>query len=88
MARKTFLGMATPPGTNLVLTNGPTPGYHFIYNINRPVGRGCKNEREDVLLVQVLLGRFFDDYGNAPSGRPLAVDGVFGDTTGLYIALF
>src|SRR5262245_36479658 len=54
----------------------------FIYNVDQPVGLGCPNRTDDVLLVQVLLKRFFELQASArPPGPPLVVNGCFDPTT-------
>jgi hypothetical protein len=60
-----------------------------LYNVTKAVGKNSANRRDDVLLVQFLLKKF---YALTPRLTPptsgIAVDGLFGPTTGRWIAQF
>ncbi|MET0605401.1 MAG: hypothetical protein ABWZ80_03010 [Beijerinckiaceae bacterium] len=64
------------------------------YTIDGSVGPGCQNAREDVLLVQHLLRRAWQDCprskGFRPPGetQPLKADGIPGPTTNRFIKFF
>jgi hypothetical protein len=68
----------------------PGVGVPYFYNVDSPVGPGCPNQRNDVLLVQYLLVTI-NDNPNAFSppfpplplspGESLKVDGVVGPIT-------
>jgi hypothetical protein len=60
------------------------PKDRFMYTVHRDVGIGRPNERQDVLLAQVLLRRIYPS-GGAPLGPKLTVDGVFGPATHYWI---
>jgi hypothetical protein len=62
------------------------PELPYFYNVDRAVGPGCPNARDDVLLVQYLMKIVFDNLPNEkPPGAPLQVDGVAGEITFRYI---
>lgn len=60
-----------------------------FYNVSRPVGRGCHNWEEDVMVVQFFLQRMYktDILGTKPKGD-LKVDGIFGNITRNWILKF
>jgi len=61
------------------------PELPLFYNVDRAVGPGCPNARDDVLLVQYLMKTVFDNLPQKrPSGPPLQVDGVAGQITFSY----
>lgn len=66
------------------------PRSHLFYSVERPVGVGSPNQRDDVLLVQFLLRvRAECGEGSAeyvpPGEQPLAMDGMCGPQTIKYI---
>lgn len=66
-----------PAGPGMYIELGPFWGFKFIWGISHAVGRGCKNEKTDVLLVQYLLNKT-----SAGSGtKSLVTDGIFGRNT-------
>jgi hypothetical protein len=63
--------------------------FPIFYNVTLPVGPGCPNRRDDVLLVQYFLRKLF----NSPRGRDdffedVAVDGICGPITSRAIRVF
>jgi hypothetical protein len=64
------------------------------YTVDSPVGLGCRNDRDDVLLVQHLLRIAWSDAPNSkgfrPPGetQPLNVDGVWGPKSAKYLKFF
>ena len=61
-----------------------------LYSVDRAVGPGRANDRNDVLLVQFLLNAAAKPSGGLPGIQPagqgpLMVDGVFGSKTAAYI---
>ena len=60
-----------------------------FFNVGKPVGRGAPNQRGDVMLVQLLLKKFYDKNKDvaAPGGK-MVVDGVPGPTTQRWINTF
>lgn len=76
------------------LKNASSSDVTVAYSIDNAVGRGCPNQREDVLLVQHLLRIAWEDAptskGFRPPAetRPLNVDGFFGQTTARFIEFF
>jgi hypothetical protein len=62
------------------------PELPLFYNVDRAVGPGCPNSRDDVLLVQYLMKAVFDNMPEKrPPGAQLRVDGVAGEITFRYI---
>ena len=74
------------------VTNGQ--GVLVAYTVEQPVGPGCANRRDDVLLVQHLLRVAWEDTatskGFRPPGeaQPLKDDGICGGTTNKFIKFF
>jgi hypothetical protein len=66
----------------------------LVYSVDQPVGPGCPNRRDDVLLVQFLLRVAMEDNPpknvgyRPPDERPITVDGLFGRQTAAYIRYF
>jgi hypothetical protein len=68
------------------LLSNPAKHLNHFYNIDRAVGRGCPNGREDVLLVQLFLRRVLEGYNDpVPGEKPLLIDGSYGSQTQRYI---
>src|SRR5262245_39463901 len=74
--------------------NSPDPALDTgFYNVNRAVGKGAPNRRADVMLVQLLLKRYYAKIGavvpeiRSPAGE-MAVDGYYGPITARWIAQF
>jgi hypothetical protein len=59
----------------------------LIYTVDKAVGAGCPNLRDDVALVQFFLRAVMEDEKDyrLPPGQPLSIDGIFGPQTTLYI---
>lgn len=59
----------------------------LIYTIDKAVGPGCPNVRDDVALVQFFLRAVMEDVKEyqIPAGPPLSIDGDCGPQTILYI---
>lgn len=74
----------------------PTPLLAQLYVVDRGVGDGLPNQRDDVLLVQFFLralmppkGSYADQEVHQPAGQtPLAIDGVWGPQTRAYVKAF
>jgi len=68
------------------------PALSVFYNIEHSVGTGCSNVREDVMLVQYMLGAFFSGpmlgSGSSKPHSRLEVDGTCGPITIEYIRAF
>jgi hypothetical protein len=60
----------------------------MFYNVSEAVGPGARNRRDDVLLVQFLLKRYYTYFGACRPAGELAVDGHFGPTTHRWIRAF
>jgi hypothetical protein len=66
----------------------------MAYCVSAPVGPGCTNRRDDVLLVQHLLRLAWRTTPTAAGFRPpgetepLKTDGMFGPKTGKFISFF
>ena len=63
------------------------------YTVDQPVGMGCPNIRDDVLLVQFFLRRAMDECPTSkgifpPGERPISVDGIAGPQTFRYIKFY
>jgi hypothetical protein len=64
------------------------------FTVDDPVGNGCTNERNDVLLVQHLLRLAWNDapaskgFRPASETSPLAVDGVWGPKSAKFLKHF
>jgi hypothetical protein len=67
----------------VILVCPPKPQLPYVFVVDRAVGEGCPNYREDVLLVQFFLRTLI-----SAGGRPLAVNGIFGHETTAYIKHF
>ena len=76
----------------MVQYNTPGPGgsaqpswYTNFFDVSGTVGWGCKNHKDDVMLVQLLLRRYFmhrSDLGLSTTPALIVkVDGIFGDKT-------
>jgi len=68
-------------------------GFREVYAVERPVGPGCINQRDDVQLVQLLLKIATETRGDSagfqPPGEPMIEpDGFFGPRTQKYIKYF
>lgn len=63
-----------------------------FYNVNLPVGKGSKNRSGDVMLVQLLLKKYYSMIGKVKGGYipygNMVVDGLFGPTTSRWIIQF
>lgn len=61
-----------------------------FYNLTRAVGKNCPNLKEDVMVVQFFLNRFYlkDKIGTQKSRKPLSVDGQCGPMTQSRIVQF
>lgn len=59
-------------------------GAKFYWNISADVGWGCRNQTADVMLVQYLLFRGFENSFK----KPIVMDGVFGPQTYKWIRAF
>jgi hypothetical protein len=59
----------------------------LLYTIDKAVGAGCPNLRDDVALVQFFLRAVMEDSKEyqIPAGAPLSIDGICGPQTILYI---
>jgi hypothetical protein len=69
------------PETNVLPTG--------FYNVNRAVGKGSANRKGDVMLVQLLLKKFYAKKKDVPPPPgQMKVDGLFGPTTATWIARF
>ena len=74
----------------------PTALLAQLYVVDRGVGVGLPNQRDDVLLVQFFLrtlmppkGSYADQEVHQPAGQtPLAIDGVWGPQTHAYVKAF
>ncbi|HVF51087.1 MAG TPA: hypothetical protein VNA19_13415 [Pyrinomonadaceae bacterium] len=65
------------------------PGFPYFYNVHMSVGRGCPNMVEDVLLVQYLLYKIYQNPGSLPVPRgQMVVDGICGPVTLNWILSF
>lgn len=70
----------------VMLTRGGA-GQRYFYNVDRAVGPGCPNQRDDVLLVQYLLKWLYAKSGDLhyrtlqPLSEPMKVDGIAGPIT-------
>jgi len=79
------------PRVFLVLGSTDVP---VVFTNDHPVGLGCMNQRDDVLLIQHLLNTIWHDAGGSegfqPPGedRPLVLDGVCGPRTEKFIQHF
>src|SRR5262245_15444992 len=60
----------------------------MFYNVSEAVGPGARNRRDDVLLVQFLLKRYYKYFGAYRPAGDLPVDGLFGPTTYRWIRAF
>ncbi len=63
------------------------------YTVEKAVGQGCPNVRDDVFLVQFFLRRAMQDCpeskGYVPPGeRPITIDGIYGQQTYRYISFY
>jgi len=69
------------------LFSKPTAMNKLIYTIDKAVGAGCPNLRDDVALVQFFVRAVMEDGKDyqIPAGAPLSIDGIFGPQTILYI---
>src|SRR5258707_4184931 len=54
----------------------PSTDLPFFYNLHHNVGQGCHNQRDDVVLVQVLLHKVIPIHA-----RHVYTDGLFSPTT-------
>lgn len=68
-------------------------GMSVLYSVDAPVGAGCANRRDDVLLVQLFLRVARDTIGGCkgfvPPGRPeITVDGLNGPNTQAHLDFF
>jgi hypothetical protein len=69
-------------------------GVLVAYTVKQPVGPGCANKREDVLLVQHLLRVAWEDAATSKGFRspgetqPPKDDGICGPTTNKFIKFF
>jgi peptidoglycan hydrolase-like protein with peptidoglycan-binding domain len=66
--------------------NSPQPKWYTeFFDVTGTVGWGCKNHKDDVMLVQLLLRRHYLSRSNAGLTTDPAlivkVDGIFGDKT-------
>jgi hypothetical protein len=60
-----------------------------FFNVSMPVGKGGSNQRGDVMLVQLLLKKFYDQHKDVPApGGKMVVDGVPGPITQRWINTF
>lgn len=60
-----------------------------FYTVERAVGKGSPNQRDDVLLVQFFIRRILEGFNvTIPGERPLAIDGQCGRQTQRYIQFF
>ena len=83
----------------MVQYNASDPGstglpkwYTEFFDVTGKVGWGCKNQKDDVMLVQLLLRRHYTYRSNMGlSTKPaliLKVDGIFGDKTAAAIETY
>ena len=65
-------------------------GFATFYNLTKAVGNGCTNLKEDVMVVQFFLNRYYlKDKRDSPiSKNPLKVDGLYGPKTRARIIQF
>ena len=67
----------------VILPCPPKPQLPYVFVVDRAVGEGCPNHRDDVLLVQFFLRTLI-----SAGGRPLAVNGICTNETTAYIKYF
>jgi hypothetical protein len=64
-----------------------------FFNVSRSVGKGGSNDRGDLMLVQLLLKKYYAKIGSVlpeikpPPGK-MVVDGMYGPTTATWIVRF
>jgi hypothetical protein len=88
--------MEETPMARVYLLSQPTPLLNYLYVVDRAVGQGCANARDDVLLVQFFLRVLLQPKGSyanqevfQPAGeQPLGIDGICGKHTVTYIKAF
>lgn len=73
-----------------IYTLAGNPPMKVIYSVDHDVGPGCRNDRQDVLLVQFFLYSASKAGGGLqaiqPAGaKPLKIDGIYGPQTSAYI---
>lgn len=69
--------------------------FHYVFDIEQPVGVNCPNERSDTLLAQYLLAVWLtrmpynEQIDSFLKGKvPVTIDGIFGNKTKAYIEAF
>jgi peptidoglycan hydrolase-like protein with peptidoglycan-binding domain len=72
--------------------SGQPKWYTEFFDVTGTVGWGCKNHKDDVMLVQLLLRRYFmhrSDVGFSTNPALIVkVDGIFGDKTAKAIVAY
>ncbi|NCC39870.1 MAG: hypothetical protein EOM21_10555 [Gammaproteobacteria bacterium] len=76
-----------------VFTLAVTPSMKVLYSVDHEVGPGCRNERQDVLLVQFFLFSAAQPGGGLqpiqpPGQQPIKIDGIYGPQTAAYIKYY
>lgn len=78
----------------VLLVKNPTR-LKLVYTVEKAVGPGCPNIRDDVLLVQLLLRGIMDDVPGRPNSgfkppgeKPIQIDGRFGPQTKAYLKFY
>ena len=59
-----------------------------FYNVDAPVGPGARNRRDDVMLVQFLLKRYYKHFKAFKPQGDMVVDGLCGPTTSRVMPAF
>lgn len=70
---------------------GPTSRLTHIWNVTEAVGKNSPNKREDVMLVQYLLKRLYENPNEPERTKPkgdMTVDGICGPITKNWIVKF
>src|SRR5689334_9053955 len=65
-------------------------GFCHIFNTDYPVGPGCPNRRDDVLLVQYMLAIWLQHQPRVPPQirAPMKMDGYWGEITKSFLKAF
>src|SRR5438093_13654079 len=56
-----------------------------FYNVTEAVGKGAKNRKADVMLVQLLLKLFYAKRQHPKPPGKMIVDGIYGPTTASWL---
>ena len=62
-----------------IMNLGDQTDIKWLYNVNYPVGQGCFNRRDDVLLVQIAINYLLANFVlNDAKGNRITIPGPLG----------